>query len=135
MIVSWLFSKLARKSEGALKHERAELRWKLWLRKKAILKGESMQVMLMVGEHVHITQWGLEITFWFAFRFAPSCFIYLQWCTWHDYDDGLGESATWRHDMMQALDLPLHKLGTKSSRVINSGCKYMLIVCASCGYE
>ena len=32
--------------------ERAELRWKLWLRKKAILKGEPMQVMLMVGEIV-----------------------------------------------------------------------------------
>ena len=81
VIVSWLFSKLARKSEGALKHERAELRWKLWLRKKAILKGEPMQVMLMVGERVHTVQvlrsgaWRLHFGLRFGLR-LPALYIW-----------------------------------------------------------
>ena len=82
-----------------MEHEGAELRWKLWLRKKAILKGEPMQVMLMVGERVHIAQWGVEITFWFAFRFAPSCFIYLEWRAWSMIRTTVWESATLRHNM------------------------------------
>ena len=41
-----------------LEEERVEIRWKLWLRERAILVGETMAVMLMVGEIVGTVQSG-----------------------------------------------------------------------------
>ena len=49
----------------------------------------------------------------------------------HDSNDVLDEHVAWRHGMTQALDLPLHDVIGKS-RVMNSGCNFMLTICASC---
>ena len=42
-------------------NERAEIRWKLWLREKAILWARLIEVMLMVGEIAGTvrSEWGL----------------------------------------------------------------------------
>ena len=58
------------------------------------------------------------------FRFGFSDLIQ----AWHALNDGLDENVTWRHDMTQALDLPLHEAITES-RVTNSGWNFMLIIC------
>ena len=59
-----------------------------------------------------------------VFRFGFSDLIQ----AWHALKDGLDENVTWRHDMTQALDLPLHEAITER-RVINSGWNFMLIIC------
>ena len=43
-------------------------------------------------------------------------------------NDGWDKNVTWRHDMTQALGLPLHDVITKN-RVINSVWNFMLIIC------
>ena len=48
----------------------------------------------------------------------------------HDSSDGLDEDVPWRHDMTKSLDLPLHNAIGKS-RVMDSGCNFMLTICAS----
>ena len=79
-----------------------------------------MKVMLMVAR--------LEVeNSPLCFRFG---FFYLIQ-EWHDSNDGLDEDVAWRHDMTQALDLPLHDVIAKS-RVINGGSNFMLTLCASC---
>ena len=59
------------------------------------------------------------------FRFGFSDLIQ----EWHDSNDGLDEDVAWRHDMTQALDLPLHDV-IANNRVINIGCNLMLSICA-----
>ena len=62
-----------------------------------------------------------------VFRFGFSDLIQ----AWHDSNDGVDEDVARRHDMTQALGLPLHDVISKS-RVINSGWNFMLTICASC---
>ena len=61
------------------------------------------------------------------FRFGFSDLIQV----WHVSNDDVDEDVAGRHDMTQALGLPLHEVITKS-RVINSGLNFMLIICAPC---
>ena len=53
--------------------ERVEIRWKLWLRERAILVGETMAVMLMVGEIVGTVRsecWRAQCMIAFRFGFS-----------------------------------------------------------------